>query len=40
VKFGKPLYPSDVDMSKKPEGMDSYQFFMNEIKERVERLRR
>lgn len=40
VKFGKPLYPSDVDMSKKPEGMDSYQFFMNEVKERVERLRR
>jgi long-chain acyl-CoA synthetase len=40
VKFGKPLYPSDVDISKKPEGMDSYQFFMNEVKERVERLRR
>jgi long-chain acyl-CoA synthetase len=40
VKFGKPLYPSDVDMSKKPEGMDNYQFFMNEVKYLVERLRR
>ena len=27
VKFGNPIYPLDVDVSKKPEGMDSYQFF-------------
>ena len=39
VIFGKPLYPSDLDMSKKPEGMDEYQFFANELKERVRRLR-
>jgi long-chain acyl-CoA synthetase len=39
VIFGKPLYPSDLDMSKKPEGMDEYQFFANELKDRVRRLR-
>ena len=40
VKFGKALYPSDVDMTKNPEGVDSYQFFMNVVKERVKQLRR
>ena len=40
VKFGKALYPSDVDMTKNPEGLDSYQFFMNVVKERVKQLRR
>lgn len=39
VKFGKPVYPRDIDMSKKPEGMDAYQFFMNEVRERVKELR-
>jgi long-chain acyl-CoA synthetase len=39
VMFGKPLYPSDLDLSKKPEGVDEYQFFANELKERVRRLR-
>jgi long-chain acyl-CoA synthetase len=39
VMFGEPLYPSDLDMSKKPEGVDEYQFFANELKERVRRLR-
>ena len=30
ISFGKPLYPSDVDMSRKPDGLDEYQFFVNE----------
>ncbi|MEW6675531.1 MAG: AMP-binding protein [Nitrospirota bacterium] len=38
ITFGKPLYPSDLDMSRKPEGMDKYQFFMNELRERVREL--
>lgn len=35
----KPLYPADVDFSRKPEGMDDYQFFANEVRERVKRLK-
>lgn len=38
ITFGKPLYPSDLDMSRKPEGMDKYQFFMNELREKVRGL--
>jgi len=39
VSFGKLLYPSDVDMSEKPDGFDEYQFFVNELKKRVEGLK-
>ncbi len=39
VKFGEPVYPRDIDISKKPEGMDTYQFFMNEVREKVRKLR-
>jgi long-chain acyl-CoA synthetase len=39
VKFGKPLHPSDIDITKKPEDMDEYQFFMNAVRERVRQLR-
>lgn len=39
VVFGKPLFPYDADMSKKPAGTDNYQFFVNELKERVKSLR-
>ncbi|MEW6162527.1 MAG: AMP-binding protein [Nitrospirota bacterium] len=39
ITFGKPLYPADVDMSRKPEGMDGYQFFVNELRERVKGLK-
>jgi long-chain acyl-CoA synthetase len=39
ITFGTPLYPSDLDMSRRPEGMDEYQFFVNELKERVKRLK-
>ncbi|MBI5187717.1 MAG: AMP-binding protein, partial [Nitrospirae bacterium] len=38
ITFGKPLYPSDLDMSRKPEGMDKYQFFVDELRERVKGL--
>lgn len=40
VIFGEPLHPSDIDVTKKPEGMDAYQFLMNEVRERVKQLRR
>lgn len=38
VIFGRPLYPSEIVMSNKPEGMDDYQFFANELRERVKEL--
>jgi long-chain acyl-CoA synthetase len=37
--FGRPLYPKDIDFSRKPEGKDSYQFFVDQVKERVKQLR-
>jgi long-chain acyl-CoA synthetase len=39
IIFGKPFYPSALDISRKPEGLDEYQFFVNELKERVKRLK-
>jgi long-chain acyl-CoA synthetase len=39
VFYGKPLHPSGIDILKKPAETDSYQFFVNELKERVRRLR-
>ncbi|TAL22955.1 MAG: long-chain fatty acid--CoA ligase [Nitrospirae bacterium] len=36
--FGKPFYPSDSDMTKKPEKTDKYQFFADELRERVNQL--
>jgi len=39
ISFGKPLYPSDVDMSQKPDGSDEYQFFVNELRKRIQRLK-
>ena len=38
VFYGKPLHPSGMDISKKPAGIDNYQFFANELRERVKRL--
>jgi long-chain acyl-CoA synthetase len=40
LTIGKPLYPRDVDFSKKVEGMDEYQFFANEVRERVKGLKK
>lgn len=39
IIFGKPFYPSDVDFAKKPGDMDEYQFFVNELRERVKTLK-
>jgi long-chain acyl-CoA synthetase len=35
VFFGKPIDVSDIDMRQKPEGIDKYQFFANELRKRV-----
>lgn len=39
LTIGKPFRPSELDFSKKPEGMDEYQFFANELRERVKGLK-
>lgn len=38
VIFGKPLLPSELDFSKKPEGMDDYQFVAAILREKVQKL--
>ncbi len=38
LSVGKPLYPSEVDFSRKPEGVDRYQFFADQVRERVKEL--
>lgn len=35
VFFGMPVYSSDIDMTKKPDGIDEYQFFADELRKRV-----
>lgn len=39
LTIGKPLYPREIDFSQKPEGMDEYQFFANEVRDRVKGLK-
>ena len=39
VTFGRPFYPADLDLSGKPDGMDKYQFFVNELREKVRALK-
>jgi long-chain acyl-CoA synthetase len=39
ITFGRPLYPSELDPSRKPDGIDKYQFFVNELRERVKMLK-
>jgi long-chain acyl-CoA synthetase len=39
IIFGKPIYASDMDFTKRPKGMDNYQFFVNEVRERVKTLK-
>ncbi|HUO77208.1 MAG TPA: AMP-binding protein [Thermodesulfovibrionales bacterium] len=39
LTIGRPLYAAKVDFSKKPEGIDEYQFFANEVRERVKGLK-
>jgi long-chain acyl-CoA synthetase len=38
VTFGKPFYPAELDLSRKPKGVDEYQFFADELREKVKRL--
>jgi long-chain acyl-CoA synthetase len=38
VTFGAPLRASDMDFSKRPEGVDEYQHFADQLKERVKAL--
>lgn len=39
ITFGRPLYPAEIDFSKKPETIDKYRYFANEVRERVRRLK-
>ena len=39
ITFGKPFYPGDIDLTKRPEKTDNYQFFVNILKERVRELK-
>jgi 1-acyl-sn-glycerol-3-phosphate acyltransferase len=35
LAFGKAVEPSSVDLSPRPEGVDEYQFFADELRKRV-----
>jgi len=35
LTFGKPFYPSDLDMTRKPDSIDEYQFFADGLRQRV-----
>ncbi|MBI4823158.1 MAG: AMP-binding protein [Nitrospirae bacterium] len=37
LTFGKPIMPLEVDLSKRPEGMDEYQFFSDMLRDIIER---
>lgn len=39
ITLGEPLYPSEMDMSRKPKDIDEYQFFVNELREKVRELK-
>jgi long-chain acyl-CoA synthetase len=38
LTFGKPLLPSEMDLSKKAGGIDEYQLFADELRERIIKL--
>jgi long-chain acyl-CoA synthetase len=40
ITFGKPVYPSDLNLFKKTDAIDNYQFFVNELREKVKQLKR
>ncbi len=40
ITFGKPLYPSGLDRSKRLEGVDDYQLLANEVREKVKMLKK
>jgi long-chain acyl-CoA synthetase len=39
ITFGRPMYPSELNLSKKTDDIDDYQFFVNELRERVKMLK-
>ncbi len=39
LTFGKSFRPTELDLSQKPEGMEEYQFFANELRKRVKMLK-
>jgi long-chain acyl-CoA synthetase len=39
LTIGKPLYPKEIDFSGKPEDVDEYQFFADEVRGRAKALR-
>jgi long-chain acyl-CoA synthetase len=38
VTFGKPLKASDLDLSRKPDDSDTYQYFSDQLREKVQEL--
>jgi long-chain acyl-CoA synthetase len=40
ITFGRPMYPSDLNLSQKTDDIDDYQFFVNELREKIRQLRR
>jgi long-chain acyl-CoA synthetase len=38
VCFGRPIYPGDLDISRRPQGIDEYQFFADQLREMVKGL--
>jgi long-chain acyl-CoA synthetase len=38
VRVGKPFLASDTDLETRPSGIDKYQFFADELREKVKRL--
>lgn len=38
VSFGKPIRPSEIDINKKPEHIDKYQYLANELRKKVNKL--
>ncbi|MDI6744975.1 MAG: AMP-binding protein [Thermodesulfovibrionales bacterium] len=40
ITFGKPFYPSELDLTQKPESVDKHQFFADELMGRVKSLKR
>jgi len=39
ITFGKPFHSSELDLSKKPNDIDNYQFIANEVRQRVKGLK-
>ncbi|HTR44771.1 MAG TPA: AMP-binding protein [Thermodesulfovibrionales bacterium] len=38
ITFGKPFHPSELDISRRPGGIDEYRFFADEVRERIKGL--